>query len=185
MFLSKRKVKQVEPDIKTAQGFEEVYRLYSEKLCAIAISFTKDRSAAESIVHDVFVSIWERRNDLHLKGSIDHYLSRAVKLAVLEQLRNNALRRQKIECMLQDVCGSDECTKETISYNDLTTRVEGLVDRLPCQCKNVYKMSRIEGLTNKKIASALLISERTVEAHLYKALKFLKENLEEYQDKPG
>ena len=180
MFFTKTKQGAEKPDITTAEGFEEIYKRYSEKLCAIAISFTKDRGTAESIIHNVFVSIWERRGTLNLKVSFVHYLSRAIKLAVMEHLRNNAIRMEKIACMLHDIRGISECTNETVNYNDLSARVVGLIDRLPCQCKNVYEMSRIEGMSNKEIASVLLISERTVEANLYKAHKFMKENIHEY-----
>lgn len=170
------------PDLTTYDGFEQVFRTYSEKLCAIALSLTRDRSTAESIVQDVFFSLWERRQTLQLRGSIEHYLTRAVKLSAMEYLRNQAIRREKIDHMLKDMCSSEECTSHTIHYNELSDRVDTLVDRLPCQCKKVYKLSRLDGLSNKEIASTLLVSERTVEAHLYKALKFLKKNLLEYQN---
>ena len=66
-------------------------------------------------------------------------------------------------------------------FNNLKEQVNVLVDTLPCQCKRVYKMSREQGLNNKEIASALLITERAVEYHIAKALQMLRANLTPYR----
>lgn len=166
-----------EPDFRTQKGFEETYNAYSEKLCGIALNLTRDRAIAENIVHDVFFSLWKRRTKLVLQGPIGHYLTRAVKLSVMEFLRNKELQNKKLECLLYETCRSNHCTENAVNFSELSTKVDQLVDQLPCQCKEVYTLSRIKGMTNKEIGSCLLISERTVEAHLYKALKYLKANL--------
>lgn len=170
-----------DPDFRTQEGFEKIYNAYAEKLCAIALNLTRDRAIAENIVHDVFYSLWKRRTQLVLRGPVSHYLTRAVKLSVMEFLRNKALQNKKLECLLHETCSSDHTTENVVNFTELSNQVNLLVDKLPCQCREVYNLSRVKGLNNKEIGSSLLISERTVEAHLYKALKFLKANLIQYQ----
>ncbi|WP_400262255.1 sigma-70 family RNA polymerase sigma factor [Sphingobacterium sp. SG20118] len=63
---------------------------------------------------------------------------------------------------------------------ELSQKISTLVNKLPAQCKNVFQMSRDQGLTNKEIANKLLISERAVEYHISKALKTLKTELNDY-----
>ncbi|MEM1406584.1 MAG: RNA polymerase sigma-70 factor [Bacteroidota bacterium] len=168
-------------DITKAQGFEEVYRKYVAKLCRIAFNQTRDESTAQSIVQNVFTQLWERRESLAIQGPIENYLVRAVKLAVMDYLRNQSKRRSHLESHLSDYCGTKHCTEELVAFNELETKVNSLTDQLPCQCRKVYELSRKKGLNNKEIASSLLISEKTVEAHLTRALKHLKVNLPEYQ----
>ncbi|MEM8569070.1 MAG: RNA polymerase sigma-70 factor [Bacteroidota bacterium] len=167
--------------ITTAKGFEVVYRKYIAKLCRIAFNQTRDESTAQSIVQNVFTQLWERRDTLAIQGPLENYLVRAVKLAVMDYLRNQSKRRVHLENHLSDYCGTKHCTEELVAFNELETRVNNLTDQLPCQCRKVYELSRKKGLTNKEIASSLLISEKTVEAHLTRALKHLKVNLSEYQ----
>ncbi|MEM6737159.1 MAG: RNA polymerase sigma-70 factor [Bacteroidota bacterium] len=181
MFQSKKKDKQEEPDISTVAGFEELYNRHVVVLCKIIYRQTKDYSTAESIIQNVFVSLWEKRSMLKIKGSIENYLVGAVKLAVLNHNRKEGIRRDRLEEHLADYCGTTHCTEHKLNYEELNTKINRLVDQLPCQCKNVYELSRIKGLSNKEIASTLLISENTVENHLSKALKFLRKNLKEYQ----
>lgn len=181
MFLNKIKRKVGEPDITTPEGFGEVYNLYVVKLCRIIYRYTKDYSTAEGIIQNVFVSLWEKKGSLKIKGSIENYLVGAVKLALLEHNRTKAIRRDRLEDHLVNYCGSAHCTENEFAFNELSSKVNQLTDRLPCQCKRVYELSRVKGLSNKEIASTLLISENTVENHLSKALKFLRSNLKEYQ----
>ena len=170
-----------QPDITTSAGFEQIYRAHVRTLCKIAFWQTKDLSAAESIVQSVFLSLWERRFSLKISVSIENYLVGAVKLAVMDKKRKQVVRQERLEHHLADYCGSSCCTENMLAYQELSTTVDHLADRLPCQCKNIYELSRVKGFNNKEIASKLLISEKTVEAHLTKALKFLRERLPEYQ----
>ena len=168
-------------DITTSAGFEQIYRAHVRTLCKIAFRQTKNFSEAESIVQSVFLSLWERRSSLKITGSVENYLIGAVKLAVMDKKRKRAVRQERLEHHLADYCNSSCCTENTLAYQELCTTVDQLTDRLPCQCKNIYELSRVKGFNNKEIASKLLISEKTVEAHLTKALKFLRARLPQYQ----
>ncbi|MEM9834276.1 MAG: RNA polymerase sigma-70 factor [Bacteroidota bacterium] len=168
-------------DITTASGFEEIYNRYVVKLCRIIYRHTRDYSTAESIIHDVFISLWEKRTTVKIEGSIENYLVGAVKLAAMNHGRMKAVRSDRLEEHLADYSGSTHCTEHELNYQELSAKVGQLTDQLPPQCRRVYELSRVRGLNNKEIASALLISENTVENHLTKALKFLQANLTEYR----
>ncbi|MEM1408849.1 MAG: RNA polymerase sigma-70 factor [Bacteroidota bacterium] len=185
MFLKKAHNNVNEPNIKTPKGFEEVYNLHVVKLCQIIYRYTKDYSTAESIIQNVFVALWKKRESLEIQGTIENYLVGAVKLALLEHNRKKAIRRDRLEEHLIDYCGYADCTENVLTFNELNDKVNQLTDQLPCQCKRVYQLSRVRGLTNKEIASTLLISENTVENHLSKALRFLRSNLKEYESVSG
>ncbi len=164
----------------TEKSFKEIYNLYWEKVYAVCYNNIRETEASKEMVQDIFKSLWERKDELEINTSIERYLVRSAKLKVFEYIRNKTTREKHIECALEDYCESSNCTENEILFNNLTEKINTLIDRLPCQCKNVYTLSRKQGMTNKEIASALLISERAVEQHITKALKTLRENLHEY-----
>lgn len=179
MFPSKKEI--VETDITSAQGFERAYRQHVAKLCRIAYNQTGEFSEAENVVHSVFSRLWEKRYELDVKGSLENYLTRAVKLAVLDLMRKQTRRRALLENHLADYCGASHCTENDLNYSELTNKVAQLTDQLPCQCRKVFQLKRLKGMSNKEIASALLISEKMVDAHITIARKFLRTHLKEYQ----
>lgn len=168
-------------NLKTKENFEVAYRQYAKKLCRIAYNQIRDEVIVEGIVHNVFISLWERRETLSIKGPIENYLIRAVKLAVLDYIRTQINHRKHLLCSLAGHGEMRNFTEEELNFNELTERVDHLVDKLPCQCRKVYRLSREKGKNTKQIASKLLIAEKTVEAHLTKALKFLRVHLADYQ----
>jgi RNA polymerase sigma-70 factor (family 1) len=159
--------------------FEEVYNLYWEKIYAICYNNIKETEPAREMVQDIFKSLWERRTELKIEN-IQHYLVRSAKYKTFEYIRNKVSREKHIAFKFQDCRTSSNCTEEHILYKNLTENVNVLVDTLPCQCKRVYKMSREQGLSNREIASSLVISERAVEYHITKAMQVLKNNLSSY-----
>lgn len=154
--------------------------MYWEKVFAVCYHSTGELELGREMTQDIFKSIWERRETIVIEKSLEHYLVRAAKLKVAEHYRNQAVRKKYIDNIAQDHCASAHCTEQDVNYCLLLEELDLLVDRLPCQCKNVFNMSRNKGMTNKEIAEELQISERAVEYHISKALSFLKKNLPDY-----
>lgn len=162
------------------QGFEQIYRNYWKSVFGIIYHYTQDEEIAEEISQDLFASLWERRKQIVIKTTIEGYLKKAAKLEAFEYLRTSIGHREHIACALQNSCISHNCTEEQIFFNELNGNLRALVDQLPCRCREVYCLSQQQGLNNKEIARSLEISEKTVEYHLYKAMSFLRNNLQEF-----
>lgn len=152
----------------------EIYNRYWEKLLAIAFIHTKDKDAAEEIVQQVLINLWDRRSTLKI-GSLQNYLASAVKYAVIHSIQRYERRA---------VIANNELTQQTNNFSEqeiyvrfLNEYINGLVDKLPEKCKIVFKYSRQEGKNTAEIASELNIAEKTVEAHLTKAIKFIRISL--------
>lgn len=140
-----------------------------------------DRELSKEMVQDIFKSLWERRDRLRIEQSIEFYLVRAAKLKVCEYFRNSAVAG-KYEAHVQSAyCDADHCTEQQLAFRELSEQVSLLVDTLSCQCQKVYQLSQEQGLSNKEVASALLISEKAVEYHLHKAKSLLRTKLSVYR----
>lgn len=157
--------------------FEEFFQLYWKRMYSFALKSIGDEDDAKEIVQDVFKSLWERRADLQLQDA-ERYLLRSVKLKSLEFLRNKGIKQRHHESLSSSKTELYEDTN--LYYKELKNHLDDAVESLPRQCKNVYKLSRDEGLTNKEIATNLLISERAVEYHISKALSVIKIRLKKY-----
>ncbi|MEM0940770.1 MAG: RNA polymerase sigma-70 factor [Bacteroidota bacterium] len=167
-------------DITTKEGFEQIYRANVSKLIDQAYYRVKDQETAKSIVQQVFCSLWERRNLLTVEGPIEHYLAKAVKLAVMDSIRIEVNRRKHQQQVFLWYQNTDFSTENQLHYKELLQKVDHLVNQLPPKRQQVYRLSRNEYLNNREIASSLQVSEKTVEKHLTQALKFLKNKLDEY-----
>lgn len=161
-------------------SFRQIYLLHWDKVFAVCYNNTQDEELAKGMVQDIFKSLWERKEELEITVSIERYLLRSAKFKVFEHFRNSKTRQEVHHNFLTETCPAENCTENEIMYNHLKNKVNDLIDTLPCQCKRVFKMSREQGMTNKEIASSLLISERAVEYHISRALKTLKTNLSDY-----
>lgn len=146
------------------------YRIADEELC-------------KDIIHDIFKSIWERRETFELDpGGIENYLMRAVRLQVSYYFRAKV---QKEERMVKDapVAILEGAVEENqVFFNLLNEKVNYLVQTLPERCREVYQLSREKGLNNREIAGKLVISEKTVENQITKAMSFLQNQLRPYQE---
>lgn len=158
-------------------GFEQIYLRHWEGMFAFCLSSIKDEEHSKEIVQDVFKSLWERREELRLI-EVERYLIRSVKLKTFEYIRNKVSRQQHLDNISNT--REEHYVDNSLIADELAKKISHLIDSLPKQCKNVFRMSREQGLTNKEIAHKLYISERAVEYHISRALKTLKTELTEY-----
>lgn len=157
-------------------AFTEIYSRYSEKLLAIAYHYTKDKNFAEEIVQEVFSGLWERRSQLKIE-TLSAYLATAIKFSVFRTVHRQRRRAEIVE--LNYKVKEADLLEETIHAKFLQEYINGIVEQLPEKCRLVYKYSRNKGLSNAEISEEMEIAEKTVEAHMTKALKALRSNLKE------
>lgn len=152
-------------------AFKIIYKLHWVKLYNIAYYFVQSEPDAEDIVQDVFISLWSRRENLELRGPLENYLVRCTKYTTFFYLkikRRNALIRQEAP-----VIQETNNTEEYISYQDLHSYIISLFERASSKTKEIFFLSRFDGLTYPEIAGKLSISIKTVEYHISQALKML------------
>lgn len=165
-------------DADQVEYFNGIYTAYWQKIYNYCYHHLKDSDSSKEIVQDIFFSLWERRYSLRIEGSEENYLIKAAKYKVFDFYRNQVNSPPMVE--LAEQTSSEEATENVVMYNGLVEKLNGLVGDLPEQCRRVFELSRQQGLSNKQIASDLLITEKTVEYHISKALKYLRDRLPEY-----
>jgi RNA polymerase sigma-70 factor (ECF subfamily) len=160
-------------------AFEELYNRYWDKLYAAAYKRTKSAEWSEGVVQDFFTSLWINRKKLKITGSFEAYAFTAVRYHVLHYIQKEVVRRNYKEALRAVSIDHHNSTEETVLANDLRSNLLEAVTHLPEKCRSVFELSRKNNKTNKEIAEELGISEKTVENHLTKALRYLRVSLKE------
>jgi len=161
-------------------AFTEIYNRYWKRLFGIAANKIKDLDEAEEIVQDIFVSLWRRREDLSAIISLSSYLAISVKYRVIKTLEKQNNAQKYADYYEYAMSITDNSTEEWMEFEELKTQLSQFVAELPAKCQLVFRMSRESGFPQKRIAEELGISEKTVEAHLGKALKILRTRLSQF-----
>lgn len=162
------------------KSFTEIFNRYWKTILVVAANKTGDLDEAEEIVQDIFISLWNRREQLQLTSSLKNYLTVSVKYQVIKTLAKKSSFQKFADHSLHTYDLLDDSTQEWLEFEELRHRLSELVTELPEKCRLVYQLSRDSGYSQKQIAEELGISEKTVEAHLGKALKTLRTGLNQF-----
>lgn len=157
-------------------AFTRLYQHYWKAMLLVAWNHTKDKVLAEDIVHEVFMTLWEKR-DMREIESLAGFLTTAVKFSVFKHYQKE-MHRQRLageRLSFQDA-GDDESKLDALFLQEY---IAGLVEKMPEKCRLVFKYSREEGLKNAEIANIMNISEKAVEANLTRALKIIRKNMDQ------
>ena len=152
-------------------AYHQVFDDYWEKLYSVAYRILVDEEASKDVVQEVFIRVWENRNKAVIQN-LDAYLTRAAKFGSLKYLRDK--KPERFESITENV---DIPDNHDIDFHEFEHEVKIALEKLPERCKEVFLLSREEGLSNKEIAEKLNLSQRTVETHISNALKHLRTNL--------
>lgn len=170
------------------KAFDELCRKYYAMLVSYARLFLKD-DWAEDVVQDVFYNVWQNRAALDDSNSLYKYLLRSVYNRALNYLDKNrragdyrAYYQERIASMGSAYYAPDNSPIIRKLYSDdLRASLDAAIESLPPKCREVFRLSYLEDLSNREISERLGISQSTVENHMYSALKQLRRKLSKEQ----
>jgi len=160
--------------------FEYIYHQHAVRLLSIAVHKTGDMAVAQELVQDTFLSLYRHKTDLKTGTHLPAYLYLALKRNILNYYRKQTTHKRYEAWVQQQASGIDHSTEYLVNTRELELLLSDHIERLPPQCRMVFKLSRLEGLTDKEIAAKMKISVNTVEQHKRKALKILRFAFRDY-----
>jgi RNA polymerase sigma-70 factor, ECF subfamily len=163
------------------RAFQTLFRKYYSAMCHFARQFLNDDELAEETVQDMFVKIWERRAILNIETSVKHYLFRSVRNHCLNQIQHEKIKKQYASMVLESAHQEINAEQYFLEV-DLIQRIEKSIDSLPPKRREIFRLSREQGMKYKEIAETLDISVKTVEAQMGLALKHLREELKDFSN---
>lgn len=160
-------------------AFALMFHQYKEVLFRHAFQILRDMDETEDIVQELFTEIWEKRAQLSENANVPSYLYRSVRNKVLNKLNHEKVIDKYLNHVIHTNPHFHKQTESWILEKELRTIIEGEIAKLPERMRQIFQLSREEGLSHKEIAALLNISEGTSKLQVSNALKILKSRLQQ------
>lgn len=161
-------------------AFEALFYKYYASLCLFAFHILADKKEAEEVVQDVFVRIWSKRQYVSIGASVKNYLFYAVRNQCLNRRQHEKVEKRYLR-EVQAEAAAEQDSGQYYMEVGLFKKIEDAIAALPEKRREIFRMSREEGLKYHEIAARMNISVKTVETQMGLALKQLRENLKDYR----
>jgi RNA polymerase sigma-70 factor (ECF subfamily) len=169
------------------QAYEILFKDYYRFLCSYAFGLTKERQAAEEIVEDFFVDLWNNREKINIATSVRSYFIGSIHnrcINYLQREKPKLITSHEISKLIdqEGTVGDRLITIDSpsILINELEDTLARAIDNLPMGCKEIFLLSRNENLSYKEISEKLQISINTVKTQIKVALHKLRDDLKDY-----
>ncbi|TRZ41875.1 RNA polymerase sigma factor [Robertkochia solimangrovi] len=150
---------------------------YHHRLCAYATGILRNAGNSEDIVQNVFLRLWRKRDKIQVESSLNSYLYKSVFNECMDFKKKSSTVNEVDEEHVKIIQTVTFELVEEHEFKNLMTQVDEAIDSLPDKCKEIFVLSKKEGLTNQEIAEYLKISIKTVEGQMSKALRQLRKVL--------
>lgn len=162
------------------KAFESLFLHFYEPLCQFIWRFTHSQHVSEELVQEVFLNIWQSKDTLDPEQNIKSYLYQAARNKAINHIKHQELAEEynkKIAWLKQKPVTQEHNYDEE---SEFVQAAQKAIEALPDRARQIYKLSRKDGLTYKEISDVLDISPKTVESQMSRALKILRKSLSEY-----
>lgn len=165
-----------------AESFRKIYECYQGKVFLFAFRLTKSKSEAEEVVQEVFVRLWEKREQIKIERNLNNYVLTIAKNLVLDGLKKAAYDKTMQQKMYENMQALQNTSVDQLIEKELARFYQQAVDRLSPRQKVVFKLSREEELSYEEIAEKLGVSKNTVRNQVSDSLKSIREYLTSHPD---
>lgn len=157
--------------------FKNLYSSYYKSMAIYAYSILGVKSSGNDVVQDVFLTLWEKREQLDKIDNIKGYLFKAVKFKALDFLRAQQRQTQKQVTVEKEFYPQKMYYETSLETAEFEAKIQGYLKDLHPNYRQAIMLSRFSGLTNDQIAEVMNVSKKTVENHLFRGLSLLKKQL--------
>lgn len=157
-------------------AFNTIYWQYSPKVYNTVLYLLNDSGLAEDVVQDLFLTIWEKQGNILPELNFEAYISTIARNLAYKYLEETFRKNLPVE-EFKDAKLTSGSEEDIIEADSLREYIFNVISSFPEMRRKVFIMSRFENLSHAEIAVKLSLSERTVEAHIYQALKELRKVL--------
>ena len=163
------------------EAFAYVFRMYYSPLLNYAGRILKDVEAANDVVQECFCRLYERRRELRKELQVRPYLYKSVYNACMDAIKHqkvesNYINQELLDFYFSKVVETPEA-EQALLDEDLKGAIQDAINKLPERCREIFVLSKVDGLSNKQIAEQLNISMKTVEAQMTTAFVRLRKEL--------
>lgn len=163
-------------------AFSILYDQYSGKLYSFILKISNNNQClAEDITQNVFLKVWEMHSKIDVDKSFQSFLSTMAKNMLINHYKHQMVESLYWENQASRLTGRNS-VEEEVDYKMLDDFVNSVIEQLPEARRKVFIMSKKMCLSNKEIAARLHISENTVEAHMTKAIAYIRKKVSSEYD---
>ena len=160
------------------ENFESLFRSYYADLVSFASHYVEDWEKADEIVQDTFSNIWAKIHETHIRTTAKSYLYGAIRHACLNEIKHGKVIQKHLNYEKSHF--EEAFAVDFLEFSELKIKVQKALEELPAKCREVFELSRFDGMKYQEIATHMDISIKTVERHMGKALKVMRDRLGHY-----
>lgn len=155
-------------------AYTEIYDRFKIPLYTFLWRRTQDKEVVTDILHDIFLAIWEKREQISYETSLSGYLFSAARNKLLDTIAHEKVKQRYIDSFYDFIHITDISADELVRSKEMSALIAKEISSLPPKTREVFELSRMANLSRKEIALQLGVSEQTVKSHMFNALKTLK-----------
>ncbi len=167
------------------KAFREIMDCWYSRLFNFANGYLTNEENSKEVLQDVFLKLWDNRRKLAENTNLNAYLFTLTRNRCIDIIRRERLmlqfqtdKQEEYRRLTENQDALSDPILDDLFVMEIQTEINRVVSALPEQCRNVFVLSRSNGMKNKEIGQTLDLSEKTVESHLTKALKTIRQALE-------
>lgn len=158
-------------------AFKYFYDKYSPQLYRKILKMVRLQEIAEELLQDLFLKVWEKRESLDQTQSFQGYLYRIAEHMVIDHFRKSTREARLAREIALNNTELHNPTEDLINGKEFQQRISSVLESLPEMQRKVFTMCRMEGKTHDQISEQLGISKATINTHMTRAGKTIKEQL--------
>ena len=160
------------------KALQELYIMYYRKMFRYVGFYVRDEEVVAEIVSDVFFALWEKRVELTDVRNFNAFIYRVAKYKALNYLRGRNLNTIDINDIPFDLfAGTTSSPEDDLISSETIEDINNAIEKLPSKCKLAFKLVREDGMSYKEASELLAISTKTLEVHIYRAMRKIRETM--------